>query len=58
MRVENLNETLEPADLIPPAMLLENSEDATENIADVTTASHIAGEGAIFYDHHDSAGVV
>ena len=44
MRVENLNETLEPADLIPPAMLLENSEDATENIAHIATASYVAGE--------------
>ena len=58
MRVEDLDQTLDSADLIPPIMLLQNGEHSSQNVSDVAAPSNIAGERSVFDNHHDSASVI
>ena len=53
-----LEEALDAAELIPPAVLVEDGEGATEDVTDVGATTGVSGEGTVLDGHHGRTRVV
>mmetsp|Transcript_400 Transcript_400/g.786 ORF Transcript_400/g.786 Transcript_400/m.786 type:complete len:656 (-) Transcript_400:41-2008(-) len=57
VHLEDLQEALH-AELLPPAVLLEDAEHAAQDVAHVAAAAHVGGQGAVGDGDEDGARVV
>lgn len=55
--LEEFQETLH-LEFVPPIVLLECGEDASEDVSHIGSTSNVGGERSIEYDHEDSPGMI
>lgn len=58
MSLKKFIQPFETFDFLPPAVLLEDSEDSPDDISEIGATSHIAGQSSILNDDEGGSGMV
>jgi len=58
MGFEQLKKTIKLTNLIPPSIVLQESENSSENVSAIGSTSSIAGKTTISDDHKNSSRVI
>lgn len=58
MALEQVKKSFDSADLLEPSVFLKDSEDSSQNVSAVGTASSVARQSSVLDDHEHCSGVI